>query len=112
MNTILFSYVPIQYLNGWSSTLDIAHKLTILILNHLKSELQKFGIQMFLVLKWSIFVKYRLEIKQFQENVFLYTKHSNSEPIQNPNVLELRFRMVWLSNHHLKTEKFKMATLA
>ena len=112
MNTILFSYVPIQYLNGWSSTLDIAHKLTILILNHLKSELQKFGIQMFLVLKWSIFVKYRLETKQFQENVFLYTKHSNSEPIQNPNVLEFRLRMVWLSNHHSKTEKFKMATLA
>ena len=41
MDAILFSYVQVQYLNGWSSTQDIAHKQTIWIQNHLKSKLQK-----------------------------------------------------------------------
>ena len=42
----------------------------------------------------------------------LNTEHSNSEYIQIPNVLKFRFRMVRFSNHHLKTELFKMAVIA
>ena len=53
MDAILFSCVLVQYLNGLSSTKDKAYRLTILMMNHFRSELQKFGIQMFLVFKWS-----------------------------------------------------------
>ena len=50
MDAILFSYILVQYLNGRSSTLDKAHKLTIRKPYHLKSELQ-----MFWVFKWLVF---------------------------------------------------------
>ena len=55
MDSIFFSYLLVRYLNSRSSTKDIAQKPTILILNHLKSELQKVGVQMFPVFKCSVF---------------------------------------------------------
>ena len=50
VNTILFSYILVQYLNGRSSTYHIADKPTILNPNF-----KKLGIQMFPVFKWSVF---------------------------------------------------------
>ena len=52
---ILFSYVLVWYLNGWSSTLNKAHKPTIWILNHLKSKLQKVQYSNVSIFKWSVF---------------------------------------------------------
>ena len=41
IDTILFSYVLVRYLNDWSGKWDIEYRPTNLILNHLKSKLQK-----------------------------------------------------------------------
>ena len=40
------------------------------------------------------------------------TEHSNSEYIRIPNVLKFWFWIVRFSNHHSKTEPFKMAAIA
>ena len=43
---------------------------------------------------------------------FKYTVGARIPNIQIPNILKFWFRMVRFSNHHSKTELFKMATIA
>ena len=68
MDAILFFYVLVWYSNGWSVRYDKAHRPTIWIQNHLKSELQKVrysNVSSIIMVKRSVF-RSPLSIKNVQ----------------------------------------------